>query len=396
MIPEDWDLVAAEEICEVVVDCKNRTPPFVDSSDFAVVRTPNVRNGRFVYEDLRFTDEQSFHEWTARAVPQQGDILITREAPLGEVCLVPNGMKVCLGQRMMLYRPDPNKTSSTFFLYALMAPEVQKCLFKQIGGSTVGHAKVNDIKALEVPLPPLSEQRAIAATLSDVDALIAALDKLITKQRHLKTATMQQLLTGKKRLPGFGEGKGYKQTEVGVIPEDWEVDNIASQSSITTGGQNTQDRVEDGQYPFFVRSQTVERINSYSFDGEAVLTAGDGVGTGKVFHYINGKFDVHQRVYRISDFKPALDGFFFYTYFSNRFYGRIASMTAKSSVDSVRMEMIADMLIPLPSAEEQRAIATVLSDMDGAISALETRRAKTQAIKQGMMQELLTGRTRLV
>jgi len=94
---------------------------------------------------------------------------------------------------------------------------------------------------------------------------------------------------------------GYKQSEVGIIPEDWKVDSIINQASITTGAKNTQDRIGDGRYPFFVRSQTVEKINSYSFDGEAVLTAGDGVGTGKVFHYINGKFDYHQRVYKISN-----------------------------------------------------------------------------------------------
>src|SRR3989338_984802 len=110
--------------------------------------------------------------------------------------------------------------------------------------------------------------------------------------------------------------EGYKQTEVGVIPRDWEVDKIQNLADITTGAKNTQDRIPDGDYPFFVRSQTVERINSYSFDGEAVLTAGDGVGTGKVFHYINGKFDFHQRVYKISNFSDRLDGYFFYLYFS--------------------------------------------------------------------------------
>jgi type I restriction enzyme S subunit len=94
--------------------------------------------------------------------------------------------------------------------------------------------------------------------------------------------------------------KGYKQTEVGVIPTDWEIDEIQNLAEITTGAKNTQDRIFDGEYPFFVRSQIVERINSFSFDGEAILTAGDGVGTGKVFHYINGKFDYHQRVYKIS------------------------------------------------------------------------------------------------
>ncbi len=113
---------------------------------------------------------------------------------------------------------------------------------------------------------------------------------------------------------------GYKQTEVGVIPEDWELDYIENLAHITTGSRNTQDRVNDGQYPFFVRSQTVERINSYSFDGEAVLTAGDGVGTGKVFHYIKGRFDAHQRVYRISEFDERINGYFFYLYFSSHFY----------------------------------------------------------------------------
>ncbi|MBA2277286.1 MAG: restriction endonuclease subunit S, partial [Chloroflexia bacterium] len=141
---------------------------------------------------------------------------------------------------------------------------------------------------------------------------------------------------------------GYKLTEVGVIPEEWDWEYIRNVASITTGAKNTQDRIQDGAYPFFVRSSTVERIDSFSFNGEAVLTAGDGVGTGKVFHYIKGKFDVHQRVYRISDFQEAIDGYFFYLYFSTHFYDRIMSMTAKSSVDSVRMEVIAGMTVPLP------------------------------------------------
>lgn len=188
---------------------------------------------------------------------------------------------------------------------------------------------------------------------------------------------------------------GYKQTEVGVIPEDWSFDYIENLSNITTGGRNTQDRVDDGLYPFFVRSQTVERINTYSFDGEAVLTAGDGVGTGKIFHYINGKFDAHQRVYRISDFNERIKGYFFYLYFSSHFYNRIMQMTAKSSVDSVRREMIARMLIPVPPKAEQEAIAECLGDADALIESLEQLISKKRQIKQGAMQELLTGKRRL-
>ena len=187
----------------------------------------------------------------------------------------------------------------------------------------------------------------------------------------------------------------YKKSQLGNIPEDWDLDFIENHVRITTGSKNTQDRKDDGEYPFFVRSQTVERIDSYSYEGEAVLTAGDGVGTGKVFHYIQGKFDAHQRVYRMSDFSRRINGFYFYLYFSNHFYSRIMQMTAKSSVDSVRREMIAKMLIPLPEIEEQIVIAEVLSDAGALIESLEELIEKKSQIKQGAMQELLTGKKRL-
>ena len=193
----------------------------------------------------------------------------------------------------------------------------------------------------------------------------------------------------------MGVKPGYKQTEVGILPDDWHTERVRNLASIRTGAKNTQDRRQDGAYPFFVRSSTVERINSFSFDGEAVLTAGDGVGTGKVFHYIRGPFDFHQRVYKISDFTSQLNGYFFYLYFSTHFYDRIMSMTAKSSVDSVRMEMIANMVIPVPPPEEQRAIAGAMRDADNLIQALDALVAKKHDLKQAAMQQLFSGKTRL-
>jgi len=170
VIPEDWEVVTATQACDLVVDCKNRTPPFVVDSDYAVVRTPNVRDGQFVLEDLRFTDEASYYTWTARAVPQIGDIMITREAPLGEVCAVPKGRKVCLGQRMMLYRPSPTKANSTYLLYSLISLPVRANLLRKIGGSTVGHAKVDDIRFLQLRLCLATEQKTTLRlkALSDV------------------------------------------------------------------------------------------------------------------------------------------------------------------------------------------------------------------------------------
>lgn len=176
-----------------------------------------------------------------------------------------------------------------------------------------------------------------------------------------------------------------------VVPKKVRLETVMS---IETGSKNTENKVDGAKYPFFVRSQIVERIADYSYDCEAVLTAGDGVGTGKVFHYIKGKFDAHQRVYVMSQFN-GIDGKYFFYYFSRYFFDEVAKYTAKSSVDSVRRAMIADMEIPLPSLLEQRLIAEALADTDALILALEKLIDKKRAIKQGTMQELLTGKRRL-
>ena len=188
--------------------------------------------------------------------------------------------------------------------------------------------------------------------------------------------------------------KGYKQTEIGVIPEDWGIKPAKDLMRIETGSRNTEHKVDYGQYPFFVRSQQVERIDTYHYNCEAVLTAGDGVGTGKVFHYINGKFDAHQRVYVMSNFGGILGKYFLY-FFSKNFGAEVSKYTAKSSVDSVRRDMIAEMLIPVPSEDEQKDIYEAVSDVEQLIEILEKQLAKEEDIKQGTMQELLTGKRRL-
>jgi len=146
----------------------------------------------------------------------------------------------------------------------------------------------------------------------------------------------------------------------------WEEKDFEQICTITTGNKNTQDKEDDGCYPFYVRSETIEKINSYSFDGEAILTAGDGVGVGKIFHYINGKVGVHQRVYILSNFKCF--GKYAYYYFASRFYDRVKRMSAKNSVDSVRRDMIAQMPISLPGFDEQNIIARFLTLLDERIT----------------------------
>ncbi|BCM16741.1 restriction endonuclease subunit S [Mesorhizobium sp. J8] len=194
-----WRVTAAVDVCEAVIDCKNRTPPItVDGA--AVVRTMNVRRGRFVRANLVRTDAQSFEEWTKRGRPQVGDILITREAPIGEVCAVPADEPVCLGQRMMLFRPRSHELHSAYLLYALQSAGVQEHLLRLAGGSTVGHVRVGDIRQLPIPLPDLQTQVAIAEAMADVDRAIDQTVDAVALIRAQKSALMADLLSGKVRV----------------------------------------------------------------------------------------------------------------------------------------------------------------------------------------------------
>ena len=185
----------------------------------------------------------------------------------------------------------------------------------------------------------------------------------------------------------------FKNAE-GAEFTSWVTSFIGDECKITTGNKDTQNKIDGGKYPFFVRSQTVERINTYSKDCEAILTSGDGVGVGKNYHYINGKFDFHQRVYCLYDFSNQLLGKYLYIYFSNYFFDRVKRLSAKNSVDSVRMDMISKMEIKLPSLVEQTKIASFLSAVDEKISQLTQKLHLLGQYKQGMMQKLFSQQIR--
>ena len=166
-------------------------------------------------------------------------------------------------------------------------------------------------------------------------------------------------------------------------------------ADIDTGAKDTVDALEDGQYPFFVRSQSVESIDSWSFDGEAVLTAGDGVGVGRVFHYANGRFDYHQRVYKLSDFADVLGKFFFY-YLSSMLRYPVSEGTAKSTVDSLRLPMLKDFPVAVPELEEQAAIVEhielEMNQIDMLYSRTETAIERLQEYRAALITAAVTGK----
>ena len=156
--------------------------------------------------------------------------------------------------------------------------------------------------------------------------------------------------------------------------EAWEQRKVNELCKIGTGKSNTQDKVPNGLYPFYIRSDVPVRSNKYLYDCEAVITIGDG-NIGKVFHYVNGKFDLHQRCYKMTEFQDIW-GKYFYYFFSTKFYNRAVKMTAKATVDSVRLEMISEMDVSKPiQINEQRKISDLFTTIDNLI-ALHQRKLK--------------------
>jgi type I restriction enzyme S subunit len=235
---------------------------------------------------------------------------------------------------------------------------------------------------MPVPYPDPEEQQKIAFCLSSLDDLITAHTQKLDVLKAHKKGLMQQL------FPAEGEKLPKLRFEEFKESGEWEEKMIGEISKVTTGNKDTQNKVDNGVYPFFVRSQIVERINSFSYDGEAILTSGDGVGVGKNFHYIDGKFDFHQRVYCLYDFAEHVFGKYLYLYFSEHFYHRVMKMTAKNSVDSVRMAMITEMPILIPSIKEQQKIATCLFSLDELITRQAEKIEQLKMHKKGLMQGL--------
>ena len=197
-LPSGWAWATLMQCSLLIVDCHNKTAPY-STSGIPLIRTTNVCDGRFNLKEPKFVDELTYARWSARCEPKPGDILITREAPMGEVAIIPVGMKICLGQRMMLARLVPHTIDPRFLLQSLSDPELMERVQDKPIGATVQHLRVGGVETLLVPLPPLAEQHRIVAKVDELMALCDQLEaQLITTQtdgRRLLEAVLEAALT---------------------------------------------------------------------------------------------------------------------------------------------------------------------------------------------------------
>ena len=275
--------------------------------------------------------------------------------------------------------------------------------------TSIAHLPREKFMEVPMPVPPLPEQRAIATALSDVDALLAALDRLLAKQRDLKQAAMQQLLTGQTRLPGFtGKWETKRLGEVGTCIRGVSYQGDSDLSSHDTASTKRLLRSNNVQDSTIVISD-VQFVNAARVSEKQILRKDDIlicmangskalVGKAGLFSLDDGyvyTFGAFMGCFR-NNSDAANSAFVFYLFQTGRYRDYINNLLAGSSINNLSPGSIESLEFLMPPLPEQTAIATVLSDMDLELAALEQRRDKTRALKQGMMQELLTGRTRLV
>lgn len=235
MPPTGWKRVQVGQVCESIVDCVNKTAPVVDEpTPYKMIRTTNVRNGWVNLDEVRSVTEEVYARWTRRQVPRRGDVILTREAPLGEVGLLRSDDTVFLGQRLVSYRADPTKLDNRFLLYAFLSYDVQSQIKSLGSGATVEHMRVPDAEKLTVLLPALPIQRRIADILSAYDDLIENNTKRIKILEEMARSLYREWFVNF-RFPGHEKVK-MVSSRLGKVPEGWEVSTLERVSAFISRG----------------------------------------------------------------------------------------------------------------------------------------------------------------
>ncbi len=268
------------------------------------------------------------------------------------------------------------KKINNFFTYQYISGEYENIrLMCNSGGQK--NLSLAILKEFKFGMPSLEEQNKISNFLSNVDNIIEEQEGKVKDLEQYKKGMMQKIFKQEVR---FRDENGGEYTE-------WEEKKLGDITDIGTGSNDLQDKTENGKYPFFVRSANIEKIDKYTFDGEAILIPGDG-NIGQIYHYINGKFAYHQRVYKISDFNTNVLGKYIYFYMNKFFKKEALKNSVKATVDSLRLPTLTNMIIQLPCLEEQTKIVNFLSNIDKIIEEENKKLEDLRLWKKGLLQQM--------
>jgi type I restriction enzyme, S subunit len=379
VIPEDWEVALLGDCLSAHPDYGINAPaaPYSDRLPVYIRITDITEDGRFSPDKLVSVKSPASNNYYLT----EGDIVFARTgASVGKSYRYnPNDGALVFAGFLIRVRPDARKLLPAFVAACVTTGTYWNWVRLMSMRSGQPRINGNEYAQLPIPRPSVEEQRAIAEALSDVDALIGALDRLIDKKRDLEQAAMQQLLTGQKRLPGFSE--------------EWEVKRLATVCAMKSG-QGITDANIDGfsKYPCYGGNGLRGVTSRFTHNGCYALIGRQGALCGNVLS-VEGMFFASEHAIVVTAF-PQTDIHWLNYVLEKMHLNQYSESSAQPGLSVAKLLKLA--LTAPPNKAEQTAIAEVLSDMDTEIAALERRRDKTRALKQGMMQELLTGRTRLV
>ena len=309
MSSSEWREVVVKEVCESVVDCVNKTAPVVEyETPYKMIRTTNVKEGVINLTGARFVEKETFDKWTRRAVPRIGDVVLTREAPLGDVGMIttPNE-KIFLGQRLMQYRADPEKLDSKFLLYALQESFMQGQIKAGGSGSTVEHIRVGDAENLKIKLPHLNTQKRIGQLLYQYDNLIENNNRRIAILEDMAQSLYREWFV-KFRYPGH-ENQTLIDSPLGPIPEGWEVKTLKEVIELAYGKALKKNDRKGGAVAVFGSGGLGGWHDRALVSGPSIIVGRKG-NVGKVFWVEEDCWPIDTVFYVKSDFSK------FYLYYN--------------------------------------------------------------------------------
>lgn len=391
MLPDGWKLVPIKEICSCIVDCVNKTAPVVDyETPYKMIRTTNVRHGRVDTKNVRYVTEETYKIWTRRENLENGDLIFTREAPVGEIGVLEDANGVFLGQRTVMYRAHLSKSNNLFILYSLQSRYCEKQIEDFSNGGTVAHVRVPDCSEIILKIPPLPEQQKIAQILSTWDKAIKKLETLITAKQKRKKALIQQLLTGKKRFAGFeGERRPNflgKVAEIvmGSSPKSEAYNEIGDGLPLLQGNADIKNRLSA---PRIYTSEITKTCSP----NDILLSVRAPVGSvARSLH----KACIGRGMASIKA-KNGWSQDFLYQWllFFEQKWDRLSQGSTFESVNSADIKNL-HIIFP-ESLEEQQKIASVLFVADKEIENHQKQLSTLKQQKKGLMQQLLTGKKRV-
>ncbi|MDN4054680.1 restriction endonuclease subunit S [Massilia sp. YIM B02763] len=377
------------------------------SADYVANGVPVIRgqnmSGKFVDGEFAFVSQKKAKALVAN-LARSGDLIFTQRGTLGQVAIVPHAPyeSYVVSQSQMKLTLDRMRHEPTYVYHYFNSNVGQKQIGLSAIQTGVPHTNLGILRGYTFPAPPVEEQRAIATALCEVDALIAGLERLIAKKRDIKQAAMQQLLTGQTRLPGFsGTWKLKRLGDCLVSHPDYGINSAAVEYSdrLPTYLRIT-DITEDGCFNPTPRvSVNSAASDQYLLSDGDVVFARTGASVGKSYRYrlTDGPLVFAGFLIRVRPDSASLNPKYLAAYATSEAYWNwVTYVSMRSGQPGINGNQLAQMPIELPPVAEQAAIEAVLSDMDAELATLDARLAKTQTLKQGMMQELLTGRTRLI